>query len=214
MSGEPQTDGTYHEVGSFYVVPCVRAGWPNIDDKPRWWPILGPQHEDGEFINFPYQHFHVDYRFLDAKARKLVSVALGSSLAFSAVITANNIVPEDREPDQSNSPGPKGVRGLPSTCPPVDRIAEDVSWLRTRRLKCKAQWPAYPDAKIVHWLGALEMAYSGQRLKRGLVCPHKGTDLSTIKPDGMVITCPLHGLRWNVRTGELAPRPSRQQTGA
>lgn len=143
-----------------------------------------------------------------------MSVALGSSLAFSAVITANNIVPEDREPDQSNSPGPKGVRGLPSTCPPVDRIAEDVSWLRTRRLKCKAQWPAYPDAKSVHWLGALEMAYSGQRLKRGLVCPHKGTDLSTIKPDGMVITCPLHGLRWNVRTGELAPRPSRQQTGA
>lgn len=63
MSGEPQTDGTYHEVGSFYVVPCVRAGWPNIDDKPRWWPILGPQHEDGEFINFPYQHFHVDYPF-------------------------------------------------------------------------------------------------------------------------------------------------------
>ena len=130
MSGEPPTDGTYYEVGRFYVVPCVRAGWPHIDDKPRWWPILGPQHEDAEFINFPYQHFHVDYRFLDANARSLVSVALGTSLAFSSVITADNIVPEVRQLNQSNRPGQKEVRGISATCPPVDRIAEDASWVR------------------------------------------------------------------------------------
>ena len=46
------------------------------------------------------------------------------------------------------------------------------------------------------------------RLKAGLICPHKGADLSTFEPDERdCVTCPLHGLTWNVRTGELVPAP-------
>ena len=181
MRGQPQTRRHY-EVGKFYEVLCVRAAWPNSDDKPRWWPVLRPQHEDGDFIQFPYQHFHVDFRFLDADSRRLESGALRDSLAFSCVITSSNILPEDGRNERSE--------GLPTSAPTIGQIAEAASWLRSRRLKCKAQWPAYPPAQKVHWLAPLERAYKDRRLMQGRYCPHKGTDVSTIALDGDAVTCP------------------------
>ena len=85
------TDPTHYEVGRFYRVPCVWASWPNLGSRPRWWPVLGPQHEDEEFIGFPYQHYHVDYRFLNAECRESILSPRGASLAFSVIITSMNI---------------------------------------------------------------------------------------------------------------------------
>jgi hypothetical protein len=35
-------------------------------------------------------------------------------------------------------------------------------------------------------------------------CPHRGYDLSQVRPDeDGIITCPLHGLKFNAETGEL-----------
>ena len=151
------------------------------------------------FIGFPYQHYHVDYRFLNAECRESILSPRGVSLAFSVIITSMNI---------ANG----GVRrgGVPAFTQTdhhgTERMREDDSWFRVRRLKCKAQWPEYPR-RLARWLRDLERAYQGQKLRNGRFCSHKGTDLSTIKPDGDVVTCPLHGLCWNVRTGELVPRP-------
>ena len=118
----------HHQLGGgsgFYEVLCVRAAWPNSDDKPRWWPVLGPQHEDREFIQFAYQHFHVDFRFLDAESRGLESGALRDSLAFSRVITSSNILPEDGRNERSE--------GLPTSAPTTGQIAEALSIARVFR---------------------------------------------------------------------------------
>ena len=202
---------THYEVGRFYRVPCVWASWPNLGSTPGWWPVLGPQHEDEEFIDFPYQHYHVDHRFLNAKWREdLISARGGGGgvcMTFSAVITSMNIA-------NGSSASRGGVPAFAQTDHNgTERMPEDDSWFRVRRLKCKAQWPEYPR-RLARWLKYLERAYQGQKLRRGRFCPHRGTDLSTIKPDGDVVTCPLHGLCWNVRTGELVPQQFEAGTPA
>lgn len=52
-------------VGKFYRVPCVKT------NKPLWLldagysvPVIGPAHEDSDVINFPEDHWHVDWRFV------------------------------------------------------------------------------------------------------------------------------------------------------
>ena len=199
MKKELQAPPAHYEVGKFYDVLCVYAKWPNMDARPRWWPVLGPQHEDSDFINAGYQHYHVDFRFLNDASRELLRGPQGPSRAFSVVVTSVNIVAESA--------------GLPTRDSSAERMLEDDSWFQVRRVKCKAQWPAYPS-RFAWWLSELEAAYMGERLRGGRYCPHKGTDLSTIKPDGDVVTCPLHGLRWNVRTGELVSTNHGRDNGS
>jgi hypothetical protein len=51
-------------VGAFYLVPCVRGWWKG---KIDWWPVMGPKHDDRKFFHFPWEHYHLDRRFLPAK---------------------------------------------------------------------------------------------------------------------------------------------------
>jgi hypothetical protein len=57
--------------GRFYLVPIVRAAWYGWHAD---WPVMGPLHEDREFLNFPYDHYHLDPRFLPPGFRKLYRV--------------------------------------------------------------------------------------------------------------------------------------------
>ena len=196
MRKELQSEPAQYEVGRFYRVPCVWASWPDTHLTPRWWPVLGPQHEDSEFLNAPFQHYHVDFRFLERESREVALTPQGPPRAFSVVITAMNII--------VGKVGPYGKVKRLAEAPSAERLVEDAAWFRVRRMKCKAPWSAYPH-KLAFWREALERAYQGQRLRNGRFCPHKGADLGTFTPDGDVVTCPLHGLRWNIRTGELTP---------
>lgn len=40
------------------------------------------------------------------------------------------------------------------------------------------------------------------RMKK-MRCPHHKTNLTSCKPVNDVVTCPQHGLKWNIKTGEL-----------
>ena len=52
----------------------------------------------------------------------------------------------------------------------------------------------------------LSAAYRDARLVNGTICPHRGADLRGMKPDADgCVRCPLHSLRWNLKTGRLAP---------
>ena len=85
------------------------------------------------------------------------------------------------------------------------------TYYMARRVMCKAQYPVLPYEGGLWWQHALEAAYADTRLKAGLICPHRGADLSTFQPDkNGCVTCPLHGLQWNVETGELVPVPDRE----
>jgi Rieske [2Fe-2S] domain len=59
-------------VGRTYLVPTVAAMWPEGYVTAPW-PVIGPKHTDVEFLNFTWNHYHVDARFVLSRAHlKLV----------------------------------------------------------------------------------------------------------------------------------------------
>lgn len=95
--------------------------------------------------------------------------------------------------------GPSYVYSSPISCPDNrgGRVVLEGPTLK-RRL-CKRDWPALPP---LPWRAALEEAFVGKRMKNG-ICPHRGIPLVNCPVVDDVVTCPTHGLRWNVTTGEL-----------
>ena len=158
------------EIGKFYVVPTVRGKLYHID---RNWPVLGPKHEDSEFIGFPEQHYHVDWRFVPDRDYRHSSLRL-----FTRVAT----------PLMQSNGGPNCDLPSPMMRRRKYQRAFDVSIFQQ-----------------VRWLLTLETAYASCKMTN-LICPHRGLPLNGCPQDGDVVTCPGHGLRWNVKTGELVKR--------
>lgn len=158
------TDRTY-SVGQFYRVPCVRGKYYSVVDD---WPVIGPQHEDAEFVGFRWQHYHIDWRFVPQHRFQPIGFRLGAPLMTSDLI----------------NPG-----GLPA---PI-----------LRRRKMQRVLPDFLQARMARWFPKLQDAYAECKLKPGLICPHRGIPLTGVHQEGDVVTCPGHGLRWNVKTGEL-----------
>lgn len=145
--------------------------------RKGWWPVVGPRHEDAELINFDAQHYHLDPRFL----------APGEWNCVSAPVGAWGVV---------------GCYRHPLIFGPSGRVPKSSPEWRPRL--CRRALPAYPR-DLAPWLPVLEVAYADCRLTPGLVCPHRGAPLAGLPVEDGLVTCPLHGLRWNVATGELAP---------
>jgi hypothetical protein len=55
-------DAEVVEVGKFYLVKTVIV--PKMPKAIQVIPVMGPLHEDAEFVNFPHYHFHPDRRFV------------------------------------------------------------------------------------------------------------------------------------------------------
>lgn len=196
-------------LGKVYKRPCVRAAWCGRVD---WYPVIGPLHEDNEFIGFQHQHFHVDYRFLPFRARdRSYSCRVRFSEVFGSPIST--IAPLLDSPLEcfeqghvhawSEHPFQPMIRldDLPHEGVPLE------SYYATKQKKFLGDYPEYPS-KSAYWIPKMEEVFKEAKLKPGMICPHRGADLSGISPDPVdgTITCPLHGLRWCVSTGELAPR--------
>jgi hypothetical protein len=173
-------------VGQFYLVPTAREIWLN---KMGIWPILLPFHEDAEIIKFKCDHAHLDRRFMTPRQ---YAYAAGDSAFFSVkrIIDGMPLSRYASDPDITRGRDPGRPR------PPI-------VW---RRRKCYRKMTPHVVRETTepHWLAALESAYAGCRLKPGLICPHRGAHLGSmpIDADGNVV-CPMHGLKWNVVTGEL-----------
>lgn len=164
-----------YQVGRFYRVPAVRVNrWNTF---VGWLPVLGPEHEDREIIGFPYQHFHIDWRFAPVAAWNWASsLRLGKSGVFSWII---------------HCPDSRG-----------DKVIEEGPTLR--RMKCKRELPPYP-VEAAKWLPELSRRFACTRLINGK-CPHRGIPVESMILDGDVLTCPAHGLRWSAITGEAIPQ--------
>ncbi|MBN8826465.1 MULTISPECIES: Rieske 2Fe-2S domain-containing protein [unclassified Spirosoma] len=81
-------------------------------------------------------------------------------------------------------------------------MPEHILRIETRRMKCKRDFRDYPS-QIAPWFTKLQEKYAHTTAKNGR-CPHKGFDMTTIKPDAEgCITCPLHGLKWNATAWKL-----------
>lgn len=172
------------EIGRMYLVPCVYGIWGTLRD---WWPVLGPWHEDREIIGFPKPHYHLDPRFV----RELTP---HRTRTLTPIMTVREFSMPMQEWEATTH---KGV--------PVIGTGQKLGDPVLRRRRLRRHMPEYPRA-VAPWLTRLECAYRNHRLKAGLVCPHRGAPLRGLPVDSSgCVTCPLHGLRWNVATGELAP---------
>lgn len=146
------------------------------DYPPAWVPVLGPMHEDRTTIGFPFEHYHHDLRFSSPAALARIS----------------------RDADAGGA-----ARG------PLDQVLADPGHTlpapEWRRRRCHR---AMPEASgQPWWLAAMERAHAGARLKACRICPHRGLPLASlpVAPDGTV-TCPGHGLTFNISTGRLVRR--------
>ena len=143
-------------------------------------PIIGPEHRDAEIINFPASHWHIDWRFVSARMMRHAR----SDTPYANVVQRTAY---------------EHVSYLPDDCKTPLVVGE----VEQHVMVCKRPWPEYPHAKrLRNWGRALDEAFKDCKLK-GMVCPHRGLSLDGAHREGDVVTCPGHGLRWNVVTGEL-----------
>lgn len=173
------------EVGKFYVVPTVFV--PTLPRGLQIVPVVGPAHEDAEFIGFPHRHVHPDRRFVSDRwfARYDVDTASGQPSHWSIVY--NFVIEVDPKRFQLK-PGPTGVE-----------------WREPMAMKCKRLLAPFRDD--APWLRKLERAYATETLREGMVCPHRGITCKGVQVDekGCVV-CPGHGLMWSAERGHLVSR--------
>lgn len=171
--------------GRFYLVSTVRGSWFG---KIADWPVIGPLHEDREIFNFPWVHYHVDGRFLPRRPEWKVVETFSRPLHVGS----------------TNSSLPRPVL-RPRKC------------IRAHVPYCISGAGTYRDTRPIE---ALRERYAGHQCKHGKggwICPHRNAPLGSIAPApdtirdaagpriGLVITCPLHGLRIEAETGIVLP---------
>ena len=179
-----------YEIGKYYSVPCV---YGRMHHRDQWWPVLGQFHEDAEHIKFAAYHWHLDARFLSKRDLAFISHRYNETLTDAA-----RRWPLHLRPGESKYSGRSFTK-------------EDHPRPTLRRMKCKRHWDDSLLADQAPWIGALESAYREHRLEKA-VCPHRGTDLSTLPIDHQgCVECPLHGLRWHVSSGRLVTRADWRQ---
>ena len=178
-------------------------------------PVLGPKHSDDPIIGFKPRHQHVDYRFLSREQRAKLDRMKNKSDCHVIYETPISLV----SPDVAELPEheflehamPKGLKFMPLDALPHPEVPEE-SYSRLIPKKKIRDFPPYP-AGGMWWAKELERAYSAARLGQDLVCPHQGASLYRVTPDpGGNVTCPLHGLRWNLDTGRLASAEGKQES--
>lgn len=164
-------------MGHRYVVPCVlRTG--------VWFPVIGPAHEDGEYIGFKQLHWHYDFRFV----ARLDWEAWTEGVHDQVNVLSRVLVVRDGEEARVVRRVKRCLREMPLFCTQYVRTCGTVS--------------------NVHWMENLETAFADSKLKLDcMTCPHRGLPLKglPVSPRGTVV-CPGHGLAWNVNTGAMVKR--------
>lgn len=145
--------------------------------RPDAYAVIGPAHEDRKIIGFSQYHYHYDARFLTD--RQLASIQWRSRGYNKSVAVFSNVMGWDE---------------LKSVHPVVMRLR-----------KCRRVYDEYPAERAV-WLPKLEAEHQDAKIDERLICPHRGASLQGLKPASGCVTCPLHGLRWDCKTGELRKR--------
>jgi hypothetical protein len=159
-----------YEVGTFYRVPAVKVNnWHRFEG---WIPVVGPMHEDAEIVHFPWQHFHVDWRFASARLWAYF---------------------KDRR-------AIGGHFGWPIQTPNNDGTQVILAGPEPRRMTYKRDPGAFP-ANITRWQKPLREKFACAKLING-TCPHRGIPVSAMHREGDILTCPGHGLKWHAITGD------------
>lgn len=164
------------EVGQIYLVPTVTATWMGTT---KAWPVIGPKHNDRHCLDFKWDHYHIDPRF----------VVGGSRPDFWILVQSSPLMTR----------GDLNLGGLhaPVWRRRVCRRLANPALMRVREIASRhAQWRCHFD----EWTGK-----QAKRDARGWICPHRAVSLADHTPVDGVITCPLHLLRIDAETGVVLP---------
>jgi hypothetical protein len=179
-------------IGQSYQVPCVRivedTVFPNEFLKTgELVPVLLPAHEDAEYFDFPYLHFHVDFRFAgnDLWGRMRECTAHVHSCIVTLSLSAG-------EPQMQSLVCLREMPQFPTAAEIQTNNADTM----------------YDG--LVSAVCGLERAHQSSRINIDtLICPHRGVCLKGLPVTDDTVVCPAHGLAWNIVTGTLAIRHDR-----
>jgi hypothetical protein len=168
------------EVGKWYLVPTVTAMWNNQIEA---WPVIGPQHNDSQCLDFEHQHYHPDCRFLVGPGPENFWFWRA---AMASPIQSNTKV----NPEGLPKPMWKRRKCKRLSNPALPKLMADMAGSRWKG------WVCHFDM----WEGR-QARHDG----RGWVCPHRSVPLADHAAVDGVITCPLHFLRIDAATGVVRP---------
>ncbi len=188
------------QIGETVSVMCV-AG-ERYSHKTRHYtmlecmPVLPYEpHEDGEILDFPYPHYHFDWRFW---SDKLIESFFDDGRRYNLDET---IFFKDGSILKSPQDWPATIQRSDCT------FAEPYY----REMVCVRELPML--AHHYTFLQALEAAHLGQSLSKDHICPHRGfltfpASSEESKKTGCSRVCPGHGLGWD-KQGKLCRRYAR-----
>ncbi len=188
-------------VGRYYMVPTVRYPYLYGDGIVMDWPVFLPKHDDAEFFDFHMPHYHIDPRFLSARTAERIARKdwqgrmLGcydGEARFERKVQSTPL-------GRYDIPGDVAYPGGGLVHPPV-------VW---KRLLCRRDHVNYRYG-LAPQVQKLREAFAGRQCvssEGGWLCPHQNYAMGSVTPDedGM-LTCPLHGLRIDPKTGMTAPK--------
>lgn len=162
------------EIGARYLVPMVFGRWNSY--APRFWPVIGPRHNDRHCLNFAPEHYHLDARFMPAFARAPEYWRWVMSMP---LITSNAMNPD-------GLPEPEW---RPAVCKRLENPTTPTLLDRTAALQT---------------FQCLRSEFEGRQARhdgKGWVCPHRNVPLASQRVVKNIITCPLHLLQIDATTG-------------
>jgi hypothetical protein len=162
-------------MGRYYKVPTIEA---SVTYRRRVWPIIGPAHKDIEFINFDYEHYHIDARFLSEDDFKYLQAQTPKSVYAVVIHTemtigikpVSPVVMRWRKCKREYPPYPYGVKWLVA--------------MRKAYADCQLKTPVCPHRGL---------PLDGLKVENGVVtCPGHGLCFSV--ETGRLVKQPLDGV--------------------
>lgn len=196
------------DIGKTYAVNCVpvianpRPWMKNLwsDNKATFIPVMGPRHEDKEFLKFPRRHYHVDWRFAPARVYQAALAEATERIREGTLQMARDgrLRPVASKPEQWILAFAV-IKGECTNGDPPKRFA----------LQCRRSSAVFPAE--AEWMAGLEAAYVNSRARNN-VCPHRGISLAGAPEDSAIpgsAVCMGHGLCFDKQTGALRRRANK-----
>lgn len=176
-----KTSQTSMKVGEQFTINCVRVRGLAWISEAEWLPVIGPLHDDAEFLNFAVEHYHIDWRFVDPAPFAKVSHEYASEGQTEHLL------------------------GL------VIGRTQIIAGPTERRMTVHRLMPVYPirtrDGEGLPYFCALEEAFTDWVLDPAIaICPHRGLPLAGLADENGIAVCPGHGLAWDMKTGQCVRR--------
>lgn len=159
------------------LVPDSRSAKITYHLEKDIWPIINHLHHDKE-NGQDYYHYHVDYRFTILKDEEAIIPAKLHSMHSFAPTSRYNLLSESQFTLREDYTKGYVLEYYSLTC------------LRVQQ------------AGITHPINVTRSVLNYDCIHKGK-CPHRGYDLSQEVPVNGIITCPLHGLKFNAKTKKL-----------